>query len=494
VLVSRPNSASLEKNNMFWNKKNTDEMASPPTVLEPVNNRKTSASDPLNSFLAGSLQILLQVVEARLKHHFGKVEQFTQPKFDIVDDGSPFAKYVIENWLTVEEYICLLLAMAPHIHSDLFSGLIRQYLPKGGDFPEFGGIKGVNHRGIIPTGETALFLLAGMNTDSRVRYSSLIKGETAGYTTDGNVSNRKTIFQNGVLTLEQLKDGEPELSGRLILSQENLVEFLTGTRWKPSFGSGFPASVLETKMEWSDLVLSPQTERELTMIQFWLQFHERIENDAKLGKRTKPGYRALFYGPPGTGKTLTASLLGKQFGLDVFRIDLSLVVSKYIGETENNLRHIFERGHKWILFFDEADALFGKRTNVQSAHDRFANQEVSYLLQKVEEHPGLVILATNFRNNMDQAFVRRFQSVVPFNPPNEQESLRLWENNMPAGIPYSQDISLKELARKYELTGSSIVNIMQSASIRALSEDRAIEERDLLEGIHKEYYKNGKSI
>jgi SpoVK/Ycf46/Vps4 family AAA+-type ATPase len=230
------------------------------------------------------------------------------------------------------------------------------------------------------------------------------------------------------------------------------------------------------------------------MIRHWLKYHGRIESDANLGRRTKPGYRALFYGPPGTGKTLTASLLGKQFGLDVYRIDLSLVVSKYIGETEKNLQQIFDRAEDWILFFDEADALFGKRTNVQSAHDRFANQEVSYLLQKIEEHPGLVILATNFRNNMDQAFIRRFQTVVPFNAPNEQESLVLWNNTMPADIPWSGDISLQDFARKYELTGASILNIVQSASIRALSEDRPIDTQDLLEGIQHEYYKNGKSV
>lgn len=448
----------------------------------------------MQSFLSHSMHILTSIIEARLNHFFGKTESFIQPPFEIIDDGSVFSKYVINNKLTIEEYIVLLLSMAPHIHPDLFSGLIREHLPKGSDFPEFGGVKGINYRGIIPTGETALFVLAGMNTDSRLHYASLIRGESSGYTNEGKSPVRKSIFQNGVVTLEQMKEGEPEMSGRLILSNEKIAEFLTGKKWRPGFGSGFPATLLETRMQWDDIVLSPQTERELKMIQYWLEYHERLESDSNLGKRTKPGYRALFYGPPGTGKTLTASLLGKQFGMDVYRIDLSLVVSKYIGETENNLRQIFDRAQDWILFFDEADALFGKRTNVQSAHDRFANQEVSYLLQKVEEHPGLVILATNFKNNMDHAFIRRFQSVVPFPLPNEQESLLLWENTMPSNIPFAPNIALQDLARKYELTGASILNIVQAASIRALSEDRPIEERDLVEGIQNEYYKNGKSV
>ena len=460
----------------------------PATVKAP----KGIESGP--SFLSRSIAILQDIVEARLDHHFGASEQFVQPSFDIFDDGSPLAKYVIANRLTVEEYIVLALTLVPHVHADLFTPLIRGHLPKGGDFPDFGGIKGINHRGILPTGETALFILAGSNTDMRVRYTAWMKGHISSYQGGVNGTERKTIFQTGVVGLEHMRDGEPEMSGRLILSPDKAAEWLTGQKWRPAYGGGFPASLLETKMDWTDVVLSAQTEKELKMIQNWLTYHDKLDEDSNLGRRTKPGYRALFYGPPGTGKTLTASLLGKQFGLDVYRIDLSLVVSKYIGETEKNLQHVFDKAQDWILFFDEADALFGKRTNVQSAHDRFANQEVSYLLQKVEEHPGLVILATNFRNNMDQAFVRRFQTVVPFAQPNEKESLQLWTNTMPAGIPRSANISLPDLAKKYELTGASILNVVQSASIKALSEQRAIEEKDLLEGIHHEYYKNGKSV
>ena len=473
---------------MFWNKKKA-KLAAP----EPV--RIKAPPDDSQSFLARSLVILIEVVEARLDHYFGKTTTFVQPKFNLLDDDSPIARFVIDTGLTVEEYITLLLSLAPHVHPDLFSASIRKYLPKGGDFPEFGGVKGTNYRGIIPTGETALFLLAGTNVDARVRYATWLKAEAPQADASAEKTpSRRTIFQEGIVRLEQLKEGESEMSGRLLLSQEKLNEFLTGKKWKPSFGSDFPASLLEARMEWKDIVLSTQTEKELRMIQHWLNYHAKLESDSNLGKRTKPGYRALFYGPPGTGKTLTASLLGKEFGLDVYRIDLSLVVSKYIGETEKNLQLIFEKAKNWILFFDEADALFGKRTSVQSAHDRFANQEVSYLLQKIEDHPGLVILATNFKNNMDTAFIRRFQAVVPFNLPNEEESFRLWNNTMPADIPWNKDISLRSLAKKYELTGASILNIVQAASITALSQDREITEADLLEYIRNEYFKNGKSI
>jgi len=260
-------------------------------------------------------------------------------------------------------------------------------------------------------------------------------------------------------------------------------------------GNGFSFLSLGKFMERA-LLSTDSLSIKLEEIKNWLQQSSSLKPAKPLPKKIKTGYRCLFIGPPGLGKKETAAWIGRECNRPVYRIDLSMVVSKYIGETEKNLAKIFDEAEKknWILFFDEADALFGKRTHVRDAHDKYANQEVSYLLQKIEEHPGLVILATNFRNNMDHAFIRRFQTVVPFNVPTEQESLALWNNTMPADIPWSKNILLKELARKYELTGASILNIVQSASIYALSENREIEERDLLECIENEYYKNGKSV
>jgi hypothetical protein len=392
--------------------------------------------------------------------------------------------------------LTLLLALSPHAHPDLFGDLIKVHLPKGGDFPEFGGTKGMNYRGIIPTGETALFILAGMNIDRRIKCSMLLRGEkiTTIYRNDEQLTDEPNLFEEGIVTIEPVRDGEPEMSGRLLIAQDKLSELLTGNPWRPQFGLNFPASRLVSRMKWDDIVLSASTHRELTMIKCWLQHHVQVNADPNLGKRVKPGYRALFYGPPGTGKTLTATLLGNQFGLDVFRVDLSMIVSKYIGETEKNLQKVFDTAGKSILFFDEADALFGKRTNVQSAHDRFANQEVSYLLQKVEEHSGLIILASNFKSNMDQAFLRRFQTVVHFTLPNEKERLQLWQSCMPETIDVSEQINYYDLARNYELSGASILNIIHVASLRAVSESREILEIDLIEEIHNEYTKNGKSF
>jgi SpoVK/Ycf46/Vps4 family AAA+-type ATPase len=221
-----------------------------------------------------------------------------------------------------------------------------------------------------------------------------------------------------------------------------------------------------------------------------------LMEDPALSARLKPGYRALFYGPPGTGKTLAATLLGKRLDLDVYRIDLSQVVSKYIGETEKNLQTLFEiaENKRWILFFDEADALFGKRTSVSSSHDRYANQEVSYLLQRIEDYNGLVILASNFRNNMDAAFTRRFQAMVNFAMPTMHERMLLWRQTLPSTIDISPDLSIEELATHFELTGASILNVIQLATIQALSAGQPLSKNLLVQEIRKEYAKEGRTM
>ncbi|MEJ0103994.1 MAG: ATP-binding protein [Bacteroidota bacterium] len=177
--------------------------------------------------------------------------------------------------------------------------------------------------------------------------------------------------------------------------------------------------LIETDHNWSDLALEQENLQGLTEIRDWLRSGKTLMNERGLNKKIKRGYRALFCGKAGTRKTLAAGLLGKDAGLDVYRIDLSMVLSKYIGETEKQLARIFDEAEtkKSILFFDEADALFGKRTDVKDAHDRYANQEISYLLQRIEDYPGVVIVATNMKSNIDDAFIRRFQAVIDFGMP-----------------------------------------------------------------------------
>jgi SpoVK/Ycf46/Vps4 family AAA+-type ATPase len=310
-----------------------------------------------------------------------------------------------------------------------------------------------------------------------------------------NLFVESTLVRQGILSLELVKEGEPHMSGRILVSQEHIEWLTLGKIYAPIFSQEFPAKCIETNMNWDDLVLRPMTHAFIDDIKIWIQHHEALAQDAVISRKLKRGYRVLFYGPPGTGKTLTSSLLGKQFNKEVYRIDLSQVVSKFIGETEKNLEKIFTKAENkdWILFFDEADSLFGKRSGISSAHDKYANQEVSYLLQRVEDYPGLIILASNFKNNIDQAFIRRFNSIIHFPLPDASERLVIWKKNVPASIPVSNDISFKVYADKYDFSGSAITNIMQYASLYALSRKTpCINDSDITNGIRRELIKEDK--
>ncbi len=428
-----------------------------------------------------SLEFLREVCDKRLQSFFQveNAQPFNFPPITLEKEESPFNDFLCSHNLNIEEYIILLLALSPHIQPNFLDILIQQYLPNGGEFPEIGGVKGNNHRGTLPTGETALFILGGDNIKKRIEVSH-------------NFSPDHFFANENILQLETVNNGEPRMSGKIVLQQEYVDLFTLGTVTKPVFGPDFPAKNIFTKMDWNDLVLNRKTEQQIQDIKIWLDHNASFMNDWGMEKKIKPGFRALFYGPPGTGKTLTATLLGKQFQKDVYRIDLSQVVSKYIGETEKNLEKVFNKAQNkdWILFFDEADALFGKRTNVQNSHDKYANQEVSYLLQRVEDFTGLIILASNYKSNIDAAFIRRFNAIIHFPTPNASERYEIWKNSFPAKASLADDVDLSSITNKYELTGSAIINVIHYASLQAISNrSSVIMNKDIIEGIRREYEK-----
>jgi len=434
-----------------------------------------------SSFL---LSCLKSLVRWRLKSYFNQNGEHEghAPGLSLENNNSSFSKFIQQNQLGAEETLLLTIALAPHLNPQFLDTIIQESLPQPGDFPQIGGVRGKNFRGFLPTGETALFLLAGDDPGKRMEVQQLF-------------SEDHLFAKKHILWLEEVPEGEPHMSGRIILSQEYVDLFTIGKVARPRFSMNFPAQLLETGLEWDDLVLHSDTLEQIKELEVWVKHGDTLLHDWEMHRKLKPGYRALFHGPPGTGKTLTASLLGKYTGKDVYRIDLSMMVSKFIGETEKNLSNLFSKAENkdWILFFDEADALFGKRTNVRDAHDKYANQEVSYLLQRVEHYNGLVILATNFKSNIDEAFSRRFQSIIYFPMPGTGERLRLWQKAFPEKIQLAQDINLPTFAQKYELTGAEIINVVQYACLRALDRDgEQILFTDLHDGIKKEFQKEGR--
>jgi ATPase family associated with various cellular activities (AAA) len=434
--------------------------------------------------LTTSLAFLRFTILGRLKLHAGKEDKIEVTGAAYYEDDSPFSLFFQTHQPSFEEYIILLLALAPHLQPDFFNQIIAEHLPEGGDLPEFGGTKGVHHRGILPTGETAQFILAGNDLEKRLEVQRMLGSE-------------HWLAQKGILQLEMVREGEPVMSGRLILDPE-VVELLTlGQTSKPRFSMDFPAERITTEMDWDDLVLPAGTLSQIREIERWTLHNDTLLHEWGMKKKIKAGYRALFYGPPGTGKTLTVALLGKKADKDVFRVDLSRVVSKYIGETEKNLSRLFDKAeHKeWILFFDEADALFGKRTGVRDAHDRYANQEVAYLLQRVEAFNGLVILASNQRANIDDAFTRRFHSIVFFPLPTPLERVILWQRTFPQQITCDSSVDWAQVASRYELSGACILNVAQWCAIEMLAEGTNILNAQRLEaGIFRELVKEGKIV
>lgn len=430
-------------------------------------------------------QILLPLHQATTQHlafYFNKTEK---EGFTITKEWE-YQKNAVEKLLgqqlSVEEHLLFLIALAPHIQPHFFDDIIQSNIPEAGDFPQFGGVRGKNFRGFLPTGETVLFILAGDDLEKRMRVQGLFAAD-------------HIFAKNRILWIEESPIGEPRMSGKIIISDDYVDLIITGKMSRPHFSLSFPAQLVETQQEWDDLVLNPQTRHQVKELETWLEHGDTLMEDWGMRKKLKPGFRALFYGPPGTGKTLTASLLGKYTGRDVYKIDLSMVVSKFIGETEKNLSSLFSKAENknWILFFDEADAIFGKRTDVRDAHDKYANQEVSYLLQRVEGYAGLVILASNFKKNIDAAFIRRFQTIIHFPMPGPEERLSLWQKAFPQTVKLSKEVQLERLARQFELTGADIMNVVQYCCLRALERGKnIISLRDVQMGVRREFTKSGK--
>jgi hypothetical protein len=414
-------------------------------------NHPPEAASPLARNLEAELPWFCRVLEARLKLHFGQespvrsIDAIPPPRLD--DQGCLYAALVRDQKLSPHERLVVALGLAPFLRPALLDPLFTRNSTYDRNFTEFGGLPSAQG-GFNPSVETALFLLAGDDLGARLAAQRFFAPD-------------HPLLRAGILDTAAADTALPPAQRALRPTPALLHQLFYGEPWRPRFGSSFPARRITSPLDWGDLVLPHATRARIDEIVAWTTHGRTLLDDWGLGRHLKPGFRALFAGPPGTGKTLTATLLGHRTGLDVYRIDLALVVSKYIGETEKNLEAVFSQAEDqdWILFFDEADALFGKRTQVRDAHDRYANQEISYLLQRLEDFPGLVILATNLKDNLDEAFLRRFQAV------------------------------------NYRLSGGAIMNVVRHCSLQAVQRPQPrVELADILEGIRREYHKEGRTL
>ena len=388
----------------------------------------------------------------------------------------------------------LTLSLVSHIEVGFFEKVLSELKLGKNKILSLGLIEGRDFPGLLPTVGTFLYLLGGNDTTKRL--------ELLNYCDKDSI-----LVESGIITLRKPENNEPFIASRLDIAPEYVDLFLRGYSAPPKLSPSFPAQLLQTDLEWKDLVLPSEVRTKINHLKKWLQHHSSLQELNVLSRHLKRGFMTLFSGPPGTGKTLTASLLGKVPSDSgevltrlVYRIDLSMVVSKFVGETEKNLSKIFDRAkhQDWILLFDEADALFGKRTQVRDAHDRYANQQIAYLLQRIEEYPGLVVLTSNLSANIDPAFYRRFDMILQFPIPGPKERLTIWQKALELGkyaegVQVANDVDKKYLANTYKISGAAIINAIKYAVIESFgNKNQNIVQQDLLiEGIKQELRKEG---
>ncbi|MEA2633932.1 MAG: hypothetical protein QOH92_699 [Chloroflexota bacterium] len=272
-------------------------------------------------------------------------------------------------------------------------------------------------------------------------------------------------------------------------------ELKAGARAQNAAGLERLARRIQPAVGFTDLVLPPDTMAQLKELLTRARYREQVLDVWKMGgpSTRRRGLTALFAGPSGTGKTMAAEVLASELGLDLYTVDLATVVDKYVGETEKNLDRIFAEAERvnGVILFDEADALFGKRSEVSDAHDRYANVEVAYLLQRMELFEGIAILATNLRANLDEAFTRRLDALVDFPEPEDEYRRRLWERSLGTTMPREANLDLDFLARAFKLSGGAIRNIVVAAAYAAAEEQRPMSMADLIRATQREYLKMG---
>ncbi len=430
---------------------------SPLKIKEAEQKDAMFQSDISHTALNEEMKWLQQLIDMRCRELFSEEEAEECPEHKVPepptqDDGSPYSITVQTHHLTEIDRVILALGIASSHFPSILKTFVQIEESSNAFAIEAGGEYNKVGRSFRPTFQTALFLLAGKDLSLWSQYSAqLITGSV--------------LLQNDIV---YNRSSTEFIHGKIELDTAYLNYFLAGQKPQLDHGSYFPGKLYQSDLTMDDIILENTVREQIKPIGHYIK---ALENGFFKGKSKehsfKPGFIALFYGAPGTGKTMLAGILANTYGIDMYHVDLSQVVSKYIGETEKNLEVLFNRlqGKNCMLFFDEADALFGKRSDVKDAHDRYANQEVSYLLQRIEKFDGLTILASNFENNMDDAFKRRIDVSINVIRPSETTREALWKHYLPKNVTFESEDLLKHITKEYSYTGANIRNIMKNAAI-----------------------------
>lgn len=422
------------------------------------------------------------LINFRIRELCDNVGEVTLPAIPVLKEGAnAYFDALIQSEVSVLERIALSLAYISKTSPQYLDYFYTKNKYTDQIFTEF-GVEVNQGKSLVPSWKTAFFLYSGNDINAHFSQLSIVYPESK-------------LYEKGLLVFPSERSSNPFLTP-LLLSPESIHRWSYPKELKRLADNSFPADRITSPLEWSDLFINEETEKGLHQFRLWLRHEEEMRSRPQLARHLNKGIRVLFYGPSGTGKTLTASLIGKEFNLPVYRIDLSQMVSKWIGETEKNLARVFDVAERenWVLFFDEADALFSARGEVSSSNDRHANQQVSYLLQRVENYDGAIVMATNLKDNIDSAFLRRFQLMIEFPMPEAPIRTKIWENLLKDTFPFREDVDLEKIGANYELTGGSMKNIFRSLMLRIYDKpetERTISMNDVATTIEQEMMKSG---
>jgi AAA+ superfamily predicted ATPase len=427
--------------------------------------------------ISSEIDWLSSRIDNLLNKNFSEFLPLPVLKFD-----SAYGKLISEYELAESERVMLSLAFASMFKPSIltpFTVLFTNPEKKS----RFGGIYKEEYGQFYPTVRTAIFLLTGDDEEMMNYYVSYF-------------NNRNKLFTSNLLLTSEPQGNKTFLNQQIIFNDQFISTILHGEPPSLDGDSGFPAKRGKRTHTMKDVVLDEKTIKELQ------KFHRFARNMKTLwslpnSNKYRQNFIGIFSGDPGTGKSHTAEAIGNELNLPVYKVNFAQLVSKYIGETEKNLERVFDRfsGQPNILFFDEAESIFSKRIEVKDSHDKHSNNEQSFLLQKIEEYNGIVILATNVQNlsqYFDKAFQRRIRQIVTFSFPEYLERIRLWENALSDPFKYEEGL-LDKLAKNYQFSGGGIYNIISEGVIEALDRKTEILTFELLEQpIIDEFKKTGR--
>lgn len=385
----------------------------------------------------------------------------TLPPLPEASEGDSIHEFFEQNNLPHEHRVTLTVLLLDYYFPELMQPFSPLYAGESSR-NLIGGRLSPHIKRFEPSMRTLLFLLSQNDYLKRMQYSHILE----------ETDNR--LFADGIV--EWKYPGENNSNSPVKITA-NFRQALIGNKTaRLDSGENFPARYSPTKFNFDEVILGPETLQDLQPLFGYLKVRKTIRQDPELAKLVKPCFMTVFSGFPGTGKTLAAKTIGKMFGMPTYTLELSKVVSKYIGEFEKSLDKVFTRfsGKDCILFIDEADSIFSKRLeNVADAKDKYVNQEMAYLLQRIEDYEGVIILASNvasFKRQVDNAMLRRIRAIIQFSFPTCADRTKLWQNALPKKFKYEEKL-VEKLALNFQLNGASIYNIVSELIVNAVEKN-----------------------